>query len=87
MFRPPSVPRGHVPRLDEQRLVAWANAKWSLEAVDRRPQDFLNGTPNGITDNTLAIQAAIDAGQPGDQVVLSGGTFRTSNKLSISPTT
>ncbi len=52
--------------------------------VDRRPQDFPNGTPNGITDNTLAIQAAIDAWQPGDQVVLSGGTFRTSNKLLIS---
>ena len=52
--------------------------------VDRRPQDFPNGTPNGIADNTLAIQAAIDAWQPGDQVVLSGGTFRTSNKLLIS---
>ncbi|HSA82273.1 MAG TPA: right-handed parallel beta-helix repeat-containing protein [Geminicoccaceae bacterium] len=52
--------------------------------VDRRPQDFPNGTPNGVTDNTLAIQAAIDAWQPGDQVVISGGIFRTSNKLSIS---
>jgi Right handed beta helix region len=52
--------------------------------VDRRPQDFPNGTPDGITDNTLAIQAAIDAWQPGDQVVISGGTFRTSNKLLIS---
>jgi hypothetical protein len=52
--------------------------------VDRRPQDFPNGTPNGITDNTLAIQAAINAWQPGDQVVISGGTFRTSNKLLIS---
>ena len=52
--------------------------------VDRRPQDFPNGTPDGVTDNTLAIQAAIDAWQPGDQVVISGGTFRTSDKLSIS---
>ena len=52
--------------------------------VDRRPQDFPNGTPNGVTDNTAAIQAAIDAWQPGDQVIISGGTFRTSNKLVIS---
>jgi hypothetical protein len=52
--------------------------------VDRRPQDFPNGTPNGVTDNTLAIQAAINAWQPGDQVVISGGTFRTSDKLVIS---
>jgi hypothetical protein len=52
--------------------------------VDRRPQDFPNGTPDAVTDNTLAIQAAIDAWQPGDQVVISGGTFRTSNKLVIS---
>jgi hypothetical protein len=52
--------------------------------VDRRPQDFPNGTPDGVTDNTLAIQAAINAWQPGDQVVISGGTFRTSDKLSIS---
>jgi hypothetical protein len=52
--------------------------------VDRRPQDFPNGTPDGVTDNTAAIQAAIDAWQPGDQVIISGGTFRTSNKLEIS---
>ena len=52
--------------------------------VDRRPQDFPNGTPNGVTDNTAAIQAAIDAWQPGDQVIISGGTFRTSDKLVIS---
>jgi hypothetical protein len=52
--------------------------------VDRRPQDFPNGTPDGVTDNTLALQAAIDAWQPGDQVVISGGTFRTSDKLMIS---
>jgi hypothetical protein len=52
--------------------------------VDRRPQDFPNGTPDGLTDNTTAIQAAIDTWQPGDQVVISGGTFRTSDKLVIS---
>src|SRR5918996_5617325 len=52
--------------------------------VDRRPQDFPNGTPDGVTDNTSAIQAAINAWQPGDQVVISGGTFRTSDKLVIS---
>src|SRR5918996_804929 len=51
--------------------------------VDRRPQDFPNGTPDGTTDNTAAIQAAIDAWQPGDQVVISGGTFRTSGALLI----
>ena len=51
--------------------------------VDRRPQDFPNGTPDGTTDNTAAIQAAIDAWQPGDQVVISGGTFRTSDALII----
>lgn len=51
--------------------------------VDRTPQQFPNGEPDGITDNTAAIQAAIDAWQPGDQVVLSGGTFRTSNELAI----
>jgi hypothetical protein len=52
--------------------------------VDRRPQDFPNGTPNGVTDNTVAIQAAINAWQPGDRVIISGGTFRTSNRLIIS---
>ena len=52
--------------------------------VDRRPQDFPNGTPDGVTDNTLAIQAAINAWLPGDQVIISGGTFRTSHKLTIS---
>ena len=51
--------------------------------VDRHPQDFPNGTPDGVTDNTLAIQAALDAWQPGDQVVISGGVFRTSNQLVI----
>ena len=52
--------------------------------VDRRPQDFPNGTPDGVTDNTTAVQAAIDAWQPGDQVIISGGTFRTSDKVVIS---
>jgi hypothetical protein len=51
--------------------------------VDRHPQDFPAGTPDGITDNTAAIQAAIDAWQPGDQVVISGGTFRTSDALIV----
>ena len=51
--------------------------------VDRRPQDFPNGTPDGITDNTAAIQAAINAWQPGDRVIISGGTFRTSAELVI----
>jgi hypothetical protein len=49
--------------------------------VDRTPQQFLNGMPDGITDNTLAIQAALDAWQPGDQVVLTGGIFRVSAPL------
>ncbi len=53
--------------------------------VDRRPQDynFPNGVPNGTTDNTVAIQAAIDAWLPGDRVVISGGIFRTSDQLAI----
>ena len=51
--------------------------------VDRRPQDFPNGKPDGNTDNTAAIQAAIDAWQPGDQVIIAGGTFRTSGPLVI----
>ena len=51
--------------------------------VDRRPQDFPSGTPDGVTDNTAAMQAAIAAWQPGDQVIISGGTFRTSSPLMI----
>ncbi len=51
--------------------------------VDRRPQDYAGGEPDGVSDNTAAIQAAIDAWQPGDQVVISGGTFRTSGPLFI----
>ena len=51
--------------------------------VDRRPQDFPSGTPDGVSDNTAAIQAAIDAWQSGDQVIISGGTFRTSAPLAI----
>ena len=52
--------------------------------VDRTPQQFPNGVPDGVTDNTAAIQAAIDAWLPGDQVVLSGGQFRTTAPLVIS---
>ncbi|HEX6143359.1 MAG TPA: hypothetical protein VFZ01_11605 [Geminicoccaceae bacterium] len=51
--------------------------------VDRTPQQFANGTPDGLTDNTAAIQAAIDLWQPGDQVVLSGGQFRVTAPLAI----
>lgn len=51
--------------------------------VDRTPQQFPNGAPDGVTDNTAAIQAAIDAWQPGDQVVLSGGTFRVAGGLAV----
>ena len=50
--------------------------------VDRTPQQF-GGVPDGVTDSTGAIQAAIDAWQPGDQVVVSGGTFRTTGYLRI----
>ena len=50
--------------------------------VDRTPQQF-GGVPDGSTDSTTAIQAAIDAWQPGDQVIISGGTFRTTGVLSI----
>jgi Right handed beta helix region len=51
--------------------------------VDRRPQDFPNGNPDGSIDNTAAIQAAIAAWQPGDQVIIAGGTFRTSGAVVI----
>jgi hypothetical protein len=51
--------------------------------VDRRPQNFPNGNPDGSTDNTAAIQAAIDAWQPGDRVIIAGGTFRTSGPVVI----
>lgn len=51
--------------------------------VDRTPQQFPDGNPDGVTDNTAAVQAAIDAWQPGDQVVLSGGTFRVAERLLI----
>jgi hypothetical protein len=50
--------------------------------VDRTPQEF-GGVPDGATDSTAAIQAAIDAaGTSGDDVVIAGGIFRTSGQLS-----
>jgi hypothetical protein len=49
--------------------------------VDRTPQEF-GGVPDGVTDSTTAIQAAIDAAGPsGDDVVIAGGVFRTSDQL------
>lgn len=49
--------------------------------VDRTPQEF-GGVPDGLTDSTAAIQAAIDAAGPaGDDVVFAGGIFRTSDQL------
>jgi hypothetical protein len=49
--------------------------------VDRTPQEF-GGVPDGVTDSTAAIQAAIDAaGAVGDDVLISGGEFRTSDQL------
>lgn len=49
--------------------------------VDRTPQEF-GGIPDGVTDSTAAIQAAIDAAGPaGDDVVIAGGIFRTSGQL------
>jgi hypothetical protein len=50
--------------------------------VDRTPQEF-GGVPDGVTDSTAAIQAAIDAaGLSGEDVVIAGGIFRTSEQLS-----
>lgn len=49
--------------------------------VDRTPQEF-GGVPDGITDSTAAIQAAIDAAGPsGDDVVITGGIFQISDQL------
>ncbi|HEX5079175.1 MAG TPA: right-handed parallel beta-helix repeat-containing protein [Geminicoccaceae bacterium] len=49
--------------------------------VDRTPQEF-GGVPDGVTDSTAAIQAAIDAaGASGDDVLIAGGIFRTSGQL------
>jgi Pectate lyase superfamily protein len=49
--------------------------------VDRTPQEF-GGIPDGVTDSTAAIQAAIDAAGPsGDDVVIAGGVFRISGQL------
>ena len=50
--------------------------------VDRTPQEF-GGVPDGVTDSTTAIQAAIDAAGPsGDDVMIAGGVFRISAQLS-----
>jgi Pectate lyase superfamily protein len=50
--------------------------------VDRTPQEF-GGIPDGATDSTAAIQAAIDAaGASGDDIVIAGGIFRISGQLS-----
>jgi hypothetical protein len=49
--------------------------------VDRTPQEF-GGIPDGVTDSTASIQAAIDAAGPsGDDVVIAGGVFRTTGQL------
>ena len=49
--------------------------------VDRTPQEF-GGVPDGLTDSTAAVQAAIDAAGPsGDDVVIAGGVFRISAQL------
>ena len=49
--------------------------------VDRTPQEF-GGAPDGLSDSTAAIQAAIDAAGPaGDEVVIAGGIFRISDQL------
>jgi len=50
--------------------------------VDRTPQEF-GGVPDGLSDSTVAIQTAIDAaGSAGDDVLITGGTFRISGQLS-----
>ena len=49
--------------------------------VDRTPQEF-GGVPDGVTDSTAAIQAAIDAAGPSGDVVIAGGVFRISEQLS-----
>lgn len=49
--------------------------------VDRTPQEF-GGVPDGLTDSTAAVQAAIDAAGPsGNDVVIAGGVFRISDQL------
>lgn len=50
--------------------------------VDRTPQAF-GGVPDGLTDSAGAIQAAIDAAQPGDRLILSGGTFAIGSGLLV----
>jgi hypothetical protein len=49
--------------------------------VDRTPQQF-GGVPDGVTDSTAAIQAALDAAAASnDDVVIAGGIFRVSDRL------
>jgi hypothetical protein len=50
--------------------------------VDRTPQDF-GAIPDGMTDATAAIQAAIDTSVPGDRLIISGGTFALASQLLI----
>lgn len=50
--------------------------------VDRTPQQF-GAVPDGLTDATGAIQAAINASAPGDRLIVSGGSFAIGSRLLI----